>query len=187
MKCLIEIDQIDLMWQELWERLMSHEFYLNLVTQHIENDKLRFISPTVSQALVEFWVARSTEKLEAIILKLDWQCLDLHQVLTVSRKEKLYKAQMHLNTKALGDYTISIVDLLLLINDEDQEEGRVLGNNLLVYISSCLAGRGYPSGEIHKDLKQSVRHDVRFQFSFELLFFDNIFVDPTSSNRCTFQ
>ena len=68
---------------------------------------------------------------------------------------------MHLNTKALNDYTASLVDLIPLINDDGNED-RSLGNNLLVYISSCLAGRGYPSGEIAEETVSTVKHEVSF-------------------------
>jgi vacuolar protein sorting-associated protein 8 len=159
-KCLIEAEQTDLLWQELWDRLFSTELYLNLITQHILDDNLTMISPTVSQAILEHWSKVSIEKLETIILKLNWQCLDLHQALSLSKNLRLYKALMHLNTKALNDYTASLVDMIPLINNNEDGD-RSLGNNLLVYISSCLAGRGYPSGEIAEEMVTTVKHEVR--------------------------
>lgn len=66
---------------------------------------------------------------------------------------------MHLNTKALNDYAASLVDLIPLINNSENED-RVLGNNMLVYISSCLAGRGYPSGEIDEAMIPTVKHEI---------------------------
>lgn len=167
-KCLIEINQIDLLWQELWERLYSQDLYLNIITQHILDDNLKMISTTISQALVNYWINISLDKLETVILKLDWQCLDLHQALTVSKSQGLYKALMHLNTKALNDYAISLVELIPLINDETEimkDQARTLGNNILVYISSCLAGRGYPTGDIEPEAIPTVKHDVRFNIS----------------------
>lgn len=144
-----------LLWGELWERLYSQETYLQLITAHIENDDISLISPAVGQALCDFWLERDSARLEDLILKLDWKCLDLHQVLTISKKAKLYRAQIYLNANALGDFTGSLVDLMPLINTEAN-----LGNHLLVYISSCLAGRGYPTGEIRANLVQNVKHDV---------------------------
>jgi vacuolar protein sorting-associated protein 8 len=158
-RCLITIEQSELLWQELWERLNSQELFLAIITRHILDDELTFISPYVSQSLLEFWSKRSTEKLELIILKLDWTCLDLHQALSFVKNLKLYKALMHLNTKALNDYAASLVELVPLIENDD----RTLGNNLLVYISSCLAGRGYPTGDISEEMVPTVKHEVRIE------------------------
>lgn len=67
---------------------------------------------------------------------------------------------MHLNTKALNDYAISLVELIPLINEHLEFGDRTLGNNILVYISSCLAGRGYPNGDIQPEMITTVKHEV---------------------------
>lgn len=157
MACLIEIQEYDMLWQELWDRLDKHDTYILLLSEQIENGAISFISPTVAQCMCEYWLKHSTQKLEEIVLKLDWKCLDLHQVLSAAKKEKMYRAQMHLNTAALGDYSLSLTDLIPQISKEND---RNLGNNLLVYISSCLSGRGYPSGYINPDMIQNVKHEV---------------------------
>ncbi|XP_055528729.1 vacuolar protein sorting-associated protein 8 homolog [Wyeomyia smithii] len=160
--CLIEINERDLLWQELYDRLPTPDHYLSIIARHIENDDLDSIAPSVAQVLCEsFWRKRWITRLEGLILKLNWQCLDLHQVLTICRKEKLYRAQMYLNTKALGDYTVSLTDLIPLVrNDSGEGDVHHLGNCLLVYISSCLAGRGYPSGDIAPEMIATVKHEV---------------------------
>lgn len=65
---------------------------------------------------------------------------------------------MHLNTKALRDYTVSLIELIPKIVAEESNSN--LGNYILVYISSCLAGRGYPTGNIEDDLIMTVKHEV---------------------------
>lgn len=157
MACLIEIQEYDMLWQELWERLTSKDTYIILISDHIENGNITYISPIVAQFLCEYWLKHSTQKLEEMILKLDWQCLDLHQVLTAAKKVKLYRAQIHLNTSALGDYCLSLCELIPQIANESDSN---LGNYLLVYISSCLSGRGYPTGYIRPDIIQNVKHEV---------------------------
>ncbi|XP_049539400.1 vacuolar protein sorting-associated protein 8 homolog [Anopheles darlingi] len=157
--CLIEIGEKQLLWEELYDRLPSPDHYLVIIAKHIEGDQLDAVAPSVAQVLCEyFWKHRETVRLEAIILKLNWQCLDLHQVLTICRKERLYRAQMYLNTKALGDYTVSLTDLIPQIRPDGDD--LLLGNCLLVYISSCLAGRGYPTGEIAPEMIPNVKHEV---------------------------
>lgn len=116
---------------------------------------MSIISPVVAQSLCDYWLAHDKVKLEGIILKIDWKCLDLHQVLTIARNEKLYRVQLYLNANALCDFTASLIDLVPCIETEPN-----LGNYLLVYISSCLAGRSYPSGMIPTNMVQNVKHEV---------------------------
>ncbi|XP_053952628.1 vacuolar protein sorting-associated protein 8 homolog [Anastrepha ludens] len=155
-KCLIAIGELDLLWTQLWDRLQNKSLYLKHITEHIENDNIHRVNPTISQALVDHWLEISPSKLEEIILKLDWTCLDLNQVLKAAKRYKLYRAQIYLNAHALNDYSSPLTELIPLVVQESSD----LGNALLVYISSCLAGRGYPSGEIPADLVQNVKHEV---------------------------
>ncbi|XP_017489159.1 PREDICTED: vacuolar protein sorting-associated protein 8 homolog [Rhagoletis zephyria] len=155
-KCLITIGELDLLWTQLWDRLQNKSLYLKHITEHIENDNIHRVNPTISQALVDHWLEISPSKLEEIILKLDWTCLDLNQVLKAAKRHKLYRAQIYLNAHALGDYSSPLTELIPIIAQEPSD----LGNTLLVYISSCLAGRGYPCGEIPADLVQNVKHEV---------------------------
>lgn len=145
MKCLITIGETDLLWSQLWERLPTKGNFLQQITEHIQNDSIKYVKPHITQALVDYWLMIEPTKLEDIILKLDWTCLDLDQVLKAAKKYNLYRAQIHLNTTAMNDYTISLVELLPLLPTTESHD---LGNCLLVYISSCLAGRGYPTGDI---------------------------------------
>uniref|UniRef100_A0A6B2EJN7 Putative vacuolar assembly/sorting protein vps8 n=1 Tax=Phlebotomus kandelakii TaxID=1109342 RepID=A0A6B2EJN7_9DIPT len=155
-RCLIEIGEIDLLWEELWDRLPNHDYFLSLLTEHVDSGEIQKVSPCVAQSLCDYWLNISPQRLEELILRLDWQCLDLHQVLTIAKREKLYRAQMYLNTKALGDYTVSLTELIPLVNQTNSN----LGNCLLVYVSSCLAGRSYPSGDIDQSMVLTVKHEV---------------------------
>ncbi|GAB0099149.1 Vacuolar protein sorting-associated protein 8 homolog [Sergentomyia squamirostris] len=155
-KCLIEIDEIDILWGELWDRLKITDYFLTLVSEYVESGDITKVSPCVAQSLCDYWLSRSPQKLEEIILRLDWQCLDLHQVLTIAKKEKLYRTFMHLNTKALGDFTISLTELIPLVHQNNTH----LGHCLLVYISSCLAGHCYPNGELDPSKELIAKHEV---------------------------
>ncbi|KAH8379151.1 hypothetical protein KR009_003324 [Drosophila setifemur] len=156
--CLITIGELDLLWTQLWEKLhnTSSELFLQHISEHIEKESIRSVNPVISQALVDYWLEHSPGKLENLILKLDWMCLDLNQVLKAVKKHRLYRAQIYLNTRALNDYTAALTELLPLVTPEETD----LGNCLLVYVSSCLAGRGYPSGDIPVEQVHQVKHDV---------------------------
>lgn len=156
--CLITVGELDLLWTQLWEKLhnSSTELFLQHISEHIEKETIHSVNPVISQALVDYWLEHSPAKLEQLILKLDWMCLDLNQVLKAVKKHRLYRAQIYLNTQALNDYTAALTELLPLVTPEETD----LGNCLLVYVSSCLAGREYPSGEIPVELVHQVKHDV---------------------------
>ncbi|KAH8274274.1 hypothetical protein KR026_002590 [Drosophila bipectinata] len=156
--CLITVGELELLWTQLWEKLenTSSELFLQHISEHIERETIKSVNPVISQALVEYWLQHSPAKLEQLILKLDWMCLDLNQVLKAVKKHRLFRAQIYLNTRALNDYTAALTELLPLVTPEETD----LGNCLLVYVSSCLAGRGYPSGDIPADQVQQVKHDV---------------------------
>ncbi|EDV51150.1 vacuolar protein sorting-associated protein 8 homolog [Drosophila erecta] len=156
--CLITVGELDLLWTQLWEKLhnSSAELFLQHISDHIEKETIHSVNPVISQALVDYWLEHSPAKLEQLILKLDWMCLDLNQVLKAVKKHRLYRAQIYLNTQALNDYTAALTELLPLVTPEETD----LGNCLLVYVSSCLAGRGYPTGEIPVELVHQVKHDV---------------------------
>ncbi|XP_030375331.1 vacuolar protein sorting-associated protein 8 homolog [Scaptodrosophila lebanonensis] len=156
-QCLITVGELDLLWTKLWERLHNNsDLFLQHISEHIEQDNIRTVNPVISQALVDYWLQHSPAKLEQLILKLDWMCLDLNQVLKAVKRHNLYRAQIYLNTHALKDYTGALTELLPRLTPEQTQ----LGNCLLVYVSSCLAGRGYPSGDIPMEQVQQVKHDV---------------------------
>lgn len=165
-ECLVETGERELLWLELWDSQAKRpERYLRALTVHIGRGAVYEVAPTVAQSLCAFWQRVDPERLEQVVLALDWRCLDLHQVLTAVRREKLWQAQIYLNATALGDYCASLVDLVPLVLEED----RRLGNYLLVYVSSCLAGRGYPRGEIEPERVAMVKHEVSC-FEFVLIF-----------------
>lgn len=156
MALLIEIKEYEFLWHEIWERLTIPDLFLTLLSEHIENEQISIIAPLIAQALCEYWLRINPHKLEDLILKLEWQCLDLNLVLKAVKREKLFRAQIYLNTKALQDYTVSITELVPQI----PTEGVGLGNILLVYISSCLAGRSYPVGLIEQEQVGYVKHEI---------------------------
>lgn len=155
--CLITVGELDLLWTQLWERLHNNtELFLQHISEHIEQENIHSVNPVISQALVDYWLQHSPAKLEQLILKLDWMCLDLNQVLKAVKRHKLYRAQLYLNACALNDYTAPLMELLPQLTPEQTD----LGNCLLVYVSSCLAGRRFPSGDIPPEQVHQVKNDV---------------------------
>lgn len=58
--------------------------------------------------------------------------------------------------------TIQLFKLIFLVNLGRELTGKEveLGNKLLVYVSCCLAGRGYPIGDVPRDSVQTVKYEM---------------------------
>lgn len=147
-----------LLWADLWDRLDNTDYFISLLTEHIEGGQVAEVSTQVAQQLCDYWAPISIPRLEELLLKLNWQCLDLHQVLTLAKKADMFRVQMHLYSHALCDFTVALIELIPRIASAGRQD--LLGNHLLVYVSSCLAGRGYPTGELPTDVAKQAKHNV---------------------------
>lgn len=141
--------------------------FLDGLVPHVLDGALRCPSPSLAKELVERLASTGQlELLERCLVCLDVACLDLHQVMTLCRSHGLYDGIVYVHTRAMNDYIAPIQELMAILR-EALGSGRqltdsqvLLGNKLLVYISCCLAGRGYPHGELAAGQAPSVKRDV---------------------------
>ncbi|KAL1516971.1 hypothetical protein ABEB36_000796 [Hypothenemus hampei] len=158
--CCVKLNKIDILCNDILEAVTTDqrnlEWYFTLLTDHICNGGLHLISPTVCQLLVTHLENKDPQLLENVLLSLDIGCLDLHQVLKICKRLSLYNAWIHITTKTLGNYAAPLVEFLSELTPNNNR----LGNTLLVYVSSCLAGLGYPTGSIPKNDIPRVKHDI---------------------------
>ena len=91
------------------------------------------------------------------------------KVTTVCRQRCLWEALIHLQTAALGDFAAPIHQLVPLLQtfltdaawkDTLPRDCIRLGNAILVYASCCLAGRGFPRGELPEGISQRAKSEV---------------------------
>ncbi|KAK4877325.1 hypothetical protein RN001_009831 [Aquatica leii] len=158
--CCVKLNKIDILCNDLWEAISSDQFvlewYYTLLVDHICNGSLYFLNPSVAQALVTYLNQKNATMLENILLSIDLSCLDLNQVLKICRKNKLYNAWIHITTKTMGDYISPLTEFI----NELTPDNHKLGNTLLVYVSACLSGLGYPHGRIPERDIPRIKHDV---------------------------
>ncbi|XP_072393268.1 vacuolar protein sorting-associated protein 8 homolog [Diabrotica undecimpunctata] len=158
--CCIKLGKIDILCNELYEAISTDQskkdWYYTLLTDQICSGSLTVLSPLIAQQLVRYLEERDCETLENVLLSLDISCLDLHQVLKICKKLKMYNAWIHITTGTLKDYTSPLTEFLCDFTPDNHK----LGNILLVYVSSCLAGLGYPSGNIPDNEAARVKFDV---------------------------
>ncbi|XP_065161410.1 vacuolar protein sorting-associated protein 8 homolog [Atheta coriaria] len=158
--CCIKLNKIDILCTELWDRISTDPYekdvYYLLITECIIGGSLTFLQPSVTQSLVAYLEQKDIELLSAVLLSLDLICLDLHQVLSICKKRKLYDAWIHITTKTIGDYTCPLTEFLHELTPENHS----LGNTIIVYVSACLGGLGYPKGIIPHEEVSRVKFDI---------------------------
>ncbi|XP_074038726.1 vacuolar protein sorting 8 [Leptinotarsa decemlineata] len=158
--CCVKLGKIDILCNELLEAITTDEnnqdWYYTLLTDHICTGTLSELRPSVAQTLVKYLEEKDPYSLEKVLLSLDIACLDLHQVLKICKAKKLYNAWIHITTKTLKDFTSPLAEFVGELTPDNHK----LGNIMLVYVSSCLAGLGYPTGNIPEEDIPRVKHDV---------------------------
>ncbi|XP_048511434.1 vacuolar protein sorting-associated protein 8 homolog isoform X2 [Athalia rosae] len=170
----IQLENTELLFGRLWELVCETDglrgSYLRALESPLLNGSLRSrLPPLIAQQLVTLFEQEDRmDSLQAIIVLLDVDCLDIHQVTKVCRQRGLWEALIHLQTSALGDFIAPIHQLLpvlqsALVESKMQKlssENIRLGNAILVYASCCLAGRGFPRGDLADGLPQRAKADV---------------------------
>ncbi|CAH1179624.1 unnamed protein product [Phaedon cochleariae] len=158
--CCVKLNKIDILCNELLEAVSTdqnnEEWYYNLLTDYICGGTLSTLNPFVAQNLVKYLESKDPQSLEKVLLTLDIACLDLHQVLKICRNLKMYNAWIHITTKTIRDFTSPLSEFLCELTPDNHK----LGNIMLVYVSSCLAGLGYPTGNLPESDIPRVKQDI---------------------------
>jgi hypothetical protein len=106
------------------------------------------------------------QAVEKCIVHMDVANLDLHQMVILCWTYGLYDAMIYVYNRGMRDYITPLEELLLLLqsamkrNKQLPAEDAKIGYKLLVYISYCFAGRGFPTGSIPDGRKLAVKSEV---------------------------
>ena len=167
----IQLENTELLFGKLWDLVSEVEglkaSYLHALESPLLDGSLRpRLPPLIAQQLVALYdQEEKVDSLQAIIVLLDVDCLDIHQVsksvyfllnnemiisnisqvTTICRQRGLWEALIHLQTTALGDYTAPIhqlvptlQSLLKAAKDSPTRDSIQLGNAILVYTAAAL-------------------------------------------------
>jgi len=167
----IRLGKTDFLFEKVWNTFNEDPFscaaFLESLEPYLLSDQLPVIPTQIVQRFVDHYEKREKfEPLEACITHLSIICLDIHQVMVVSEKHRLYDAIIYVFNNAMLDY-ISPAEKLLsevknaLASDKPFTQEQIdIGNKLLVYVSGCLAGRAYPYGDVPQDRVKQVKYDI---------------------------
>lgn len=155
----------DKMWNQVWRSVehitSSRNIFLSSVEVLLVKEKVTQVPADVMQQLLLHQDATGRySALELSVLCVNIDCLDIELVLRVSKERSLYDAFISVWNRAMGDYVTPLQVLLPQLATAETQVASSLGNKLLVYISCCLSGRGYPRGEIEEAKRAAVRQQV---------------------------
>ncbi|KAI5709822.1 hypothetical protein M8J76_015723 [Diaphorina citri] len=155
----------DKMWGEVWRSVehitSSRNIFLRSVEALLLKEKITQIPADVMQQLLLYQQTTGRyQLLEQSVLCADIDCLDIELVLSASKEHHLYDAYISVWNRGMQDFVTPLQVLLSQLASGEAEDTSSLGNKLLVYISCCLSGRGYPRGEIEEAKRPTVRQQV---------------------------
>ncbi|KAL7301163.1 hypothetical protein TKK_0006134 [Trichogramma kaykai] len=172
----VQLESPDLLFGKLWDYVSESEtlrsVYLRaLETPLLDGSLMPQLPPSIAQQFVALYNQEDRlDSLQSIIILLNVDCLDIHQVTTICNERGMWEALIHLQTTALGDYTAPIHQLVpvlqkqLMDNEGAQNQAWdciSLGNALLVYASCCLQGRQFPrKNELPEGIPRKIKADV---------------------------
>ncbi|RWS11296.1 Vacuolar protein sorting-associated protein 8-like protein, partial [Dinothrombium tinctorium] len=167
----LAVNRSDLIFPNLYEKFsndpLAKAIFLESLEFHILNSELHDLSPVLVKDLVNHYEERKKfNELESIILRLNIDCLDIHQLITLCRKEKMYDGIIYIHNQAFDEYITPFEELFsvllekLLKRQQLTNSEIILASKILVYINCCLTGRIYPMGELHISKRQKVRRNI---------------------------
>ncbi|KAJ8066446.1 hypothetical protein OCU04_005505 [Sclerotinia nivalis] len=164
----LSINDIDFLFDEAFEWYEdgdSEGIFLEVLEQHILEQRITSIPPTVVKSMVSYFVSKGFEsRLEEMICHIETTTLDIDEVTTLCKQHNLYDALIYVWNQALHDYITPLIDILTLLvplvqdgesfPDGNLMEDPIFGINALKmfpYMSYTFTGRVYPTGNQLED------------------------------------
>lgn len=152
--------------------------FLELLPALIKDGKLSSLNPVVMKDFITYFQeVGELATVEECILRLDVRNLDLHQVVVMCWTHGLYDAMIYVYNRGLQDFTSPLKELLKLLSSSVttrmksanrrgnaaahmSEPEQKLGYKLMFYISCCLSGKAFPTGDLPAQLAERVKSTV---------------------------
>lgn len=163
----IALDDFDFIFEDLFESYQNSgitPIFLRQLEPYVLEGAVRAVPPRITQKLIAMHEVRGDyNHAERIIWHVEPECLDVHQAITLCRKQKLYDALIYVYITSLKDYVTPLVELMELIvqtqqiRDEsfsdhhsertDYDVEIILSNayKIFAYLTDILTGLIYPN------------------------------------------
>lgn len=120
--CLL-IDRLDLLFGHIYDLFskdsIGHGIYLQSLEPYILSNRFDTISPIVLKDFINYYVDNShLNQLEQCLNRLDVSCLDLDQIIHITRKHELYMTLLHIYSEAFKDFTTILKEIIEKLEDD---------------------------------------------------------------------
>ncbi|KAG8432642.1 hypothetical protein GDO86_017043 [Hymenochirus boettgeri] len=174
--CLL-LQRTDILFSQMYDKLsencVAKGVFLACLEPYLLRDQLPGLTAHVMKdLLLHFQDRGQMETVEACIVHMDITSLDIQNIVQMCWEHRLYDAMIYVYQRTndfLHPWRKLFNSISAPINSGKSltDEQVVMGNKLLVYISSSLAGRAYPLGDVPEDLVPLVKNQV-FEFLIRL-------------------
>lgn len=173
-------DNYDILYDSIYRRLerdsIAKPIFFDFLEEYLLEDRLHLLPPSLVHDYLSYLNNECQYSLfESAVTHIPIETLDLHQVITTCRTNKLFDGIIYVMNTAFKDYVgpLDVSQLLCLCKVTVYQEmcsymaefvpktvfsdfEIAQGNRLLLYLSSCLAGKRYPFGDLESDLMEVV-------------------------------
>lgn len=155
----ISMAELDFLFDDVYhwyQDVNMQGIFVETLEPQIMNGNIEVMPPLVIKDLVAHYMSKGLEeRLEELICHLDPRTMDIDQITTLCKKNKLYDAVLYVWNQALGDYTTILTELLdqnIQSNGTQEDSGRSVAGHMVgastifPYLSYILTSRVYPTG-----------------------------------------
>lgn len=172
----ISMDENEFLFEEVYSWYQDRDvgsIFLERLEPFIDDDEITVMPPIVLKDLVGHFTARGLHsRLEEMICHLDSRTMDIDQITTLCKKNRLYDALLYAWNQALSDYTTILSDLIGLAEREHDSPSDLnlsdleSASKVFPYLSYILTGRIYPTGKAMPDDSATLAKAEIYHFFF---------------------
>ncbi|CAF1434336.1 unnamed protein product [Rotaria sordida] len=168
------IDSLNLLFGVIYEFFskdsIAHGIYLQSLEPYILTNRFDTILPTVLKDFINYCIDNNNlNQLEQCLDRLNVSCLDLDQIIEITRKYEVYMTLLHIYSKGFKDFTTILKEIIEKLEDifignngtSYSTKMTLIGNQALVFIQTILVGDMYSfSGRLSYDMVHFRRNEI---------------------------
>ena len=176
----VSTQALEFLFEEIYPWYQENDaasIFLEDIETAIDAQEIKVLPPEVTKDFVNYYIAKDmSSRLEEILCVLDPRTMDLDQVTTLCRANRLYDALLYVWSQAIGDYTTILSELIHMglpsqngvssFDAESEAQKNADASKVFPYLSYILTGRIYPTGKMMDDDQANLAKAEIYNFFF---------------------